>query len=37
MIEWAEMKFPPINLWNVWPSKEMSEFYKVLEECDDSY
>lgn len=20
---WPELKFPPINLYNVWPSKEM--------------
>lgn len=19
---WAELKFPPINLWNVWPTAE---------------
>jgi hypothetical protein len=21
-IEWPELRFPPINLWNVWPTKE---------------
>ena len=24
-MKWADFKFPPINLWNCWPSKEMSE------------
>ena len=24
---WAEMKFPPINLYSVWPSKYMIELY----------
>ena len=23
MIKWAEFKFPPINLWNVWKTNEM--------------
>jgi hypothetical protein len=22
-IEWPDLKFPPINLYNVWPTKEM--------------
>ena len=22
-VEWAELKFPPLNLWNVWPTEEM--------------
>ena len=25
MIKWADFKFPPINLWNVWPSPEASK------------
>jgi hypothetical protein len=22
-IEWAELKFPPINLWSIWPTGAM--------------
>lgn len=22
MVNWAELKFPPINLWSVWPTNE---------------
>jgi hypothetical protein len=22
-VEWASLKFPPLNLWSIWPSKEM--------------
>lgn len=35
-IIWPELKFPPINLWNIWPSKEINnmntnEFIKELQ------
>ena len=28
MIKWAKLKFPPINLWTVWPSPEMLKLVK---------
>jgi len=26
-VEWAEFKFPPINLYNVWPTAEMCRLH----------
>ena len=26
-LEWADFRFPPINLWNVWPTQEMHEIH----------
>lgn len=26
-VEWAELKFPPLNLWNIWPTKEMAAIH----------
>lgn len=39
---WPDLTFPPINLWTVWPSKEMLQLEKLydpqygdqLPECD---
>ena len=27
MIVWAELKFPPINLWNIYPTAEMCRLH----------
>ena len=27
MIIWAELKFPPINLWNMYPTPEMCRLH----------
>lgn len=30
-IKWPDLKFPGINLWNVWPSMEMLALQKELD------
>ena len=39
-VEWAELRFPPLNLWNIWPTDEMCRIHaEDLDETlwDDDY
>lgn len=26
-VEWAELRFPPLNLWSIWPTREMAAIH----------
>ena len=31
-IEWAELKFPPLNLYNIWPTAEMLKLHAEMQD-----
>jgi len=31
-VEWAALKFPPLNLWNMWPTKEMAAIHAEVQD-----
>lgn len=33
-LEWADFRFPPVNLWNVWPTQAMHELNARTQDPD---